>query len=279
MAIEISESGVNMSQGNFLVSETNWPKKSLLAVPAIYSCDGGGHGKIVMENHADTIVYIEVGALIAKVNKTAWSKNREELEDTNWLFEKFYEFENPTPNRLAYENRDYVSEERRKPPMVKLMPNSPEKENTLIETDHALGLRFKLFGKRSGSVFHWDKGSNTCYYINPWFQQGGKVLYTDLWRVLANLRTKAERYHTMELRIDEKDLKLLGLNMEIIHDFIIRIFGVSKVRFWIIPDQPPAEVLNEDSIKGAPAVLSTISEDAQFNADVHEIMEALLENA
>ena len=83
----------------------------------------------------------------------------------------------------------------------------------------------------------------------------------------------------MELRIDEKVLKLLGLNMEIIHDFIIRIFGVSKVRFWIIPDQPPAEVLNEDSIKGAPAVHPTISEDAQFNADVHEIMEALLENA
>ena len=226
-----------------------------------------------------TSVYIEAGALIAKVNKTAWPKNREELEDTNWLLEKFYEFESPTPNRLAYENRDYVSEERRRAPMVKLMPNSPETENTLIETDNALGLRFKLFGKRSGSVFHWDKGSNTCYYINPWFQQGEKVLYTDLWRVLASLRTKAERYHTMELRIDEKDLKLLGLNMEIVHDFIIRLFGVSKVRFWIIPDQPPAEVLNEDSIKGAPAVLSTISEDAQFNADVHEIMEALLENA
>ena len=55
--IEISESGVNMSQGNFLVSETNWPKKSLLAVPAIYSCDGGGHGKIVMENHADKCLH------------------------------------------------------------------------------------------------------------------------------------------------------------------------------------------------------------------------------
>ena len=245
--IEISESGVNMSQGIFLVSETNWPKKSLLAVPAIYSCDGGGHGKIVMENHADTSVYIEAGALIAKVNKTAWPKNREELEDTNWLFEKFYEFETPTPNRLAYENRGYVSEERRRTPILKLMPNSPETENTLIETDYALGLRFKLFGKRSWAVFHWDKGSNTCYYINPWFQQGENVLYTDLWRVLANLRTKAtKQYHTMELRIDEKDLKLLGLNMETIHDFIIRIFGVSKVRFWIIPDQPPAEVLNED---------------------------------
>ena len=94
--------------------------------------------------------------------------------------------------------------------MVKLMPNSPETENNLVENDNALGLRFKLFGNRSGAVFHWDKGSHTCYYINPWFQQGEKVLYTDFC-----FRTKAEQYHTMELRIDEKDLKLLGLNMEI----------------------------------------------------------------
>ena len=276
--IEISESGVNMSQGNFLVSEMSWPKKSVLAIPEIYSCDGDGHGKIVLENHAETRVKIEAGALIAKVRKTAWPKNREELEDTNLLFEQLYEFESPTPNRFAYENRDYVSEQRRRMSMVKLMPNSPETENNLVENDNALGLRFKLFGKRSGAVFHWDKGSNTCYYINPWFQQGEKLLYTDLWRLFLNLRTKAERYHTMELRIDEKDLKLLGLNMEIVHDFIIRIFGISEVRFWIIPDQSPEEILKEDSIKGAPAVLSTISEDAQFNADVDEITEALLEN-
>ena len=72
----------------------------------------------------------------------------------------------------------------------------------------------------------------------------------------------------MELRIDEKDLKLLGLNMEIVHDFIIRIFGVSEIRLWIIPDQSLEGVLKEDSIKGAPAVLSKISEDPQFNADV-----------
>ena len=201
--IEISESGVNMSQGNFLVSETNWPKKSLLAVPAIYSCDGGGHGKIVMENHADTSVYIEAGALIAKVNKTAWPKNREELEDTNWLFEKFYEFESPTPNRLAYENRDYVSEERRRTPMVKLMPNSPETENTLIETDNALGLRFKLFGKRSGAVFIGTRGPIHVITLTPGFNRERRYC-TDLWRVLANHRTKAERYHTMELRIDER---------------------------------------------------------------------------
>ena len=83
----------------------------------------------------------------------------------------------------------------------------------------------------------------------------------------------------MELRIDEKDLKLLGLNMEMVHDFIIRKFGVSEVRLWIIPDQSPEEVLKEDSKKGAPAVLSAIIEDAQFNADVDEITEALLENA
>ena len=276
--IEISESGVNLSQGNFLVSETNWPKKSLLAIPEIYSCDGGGHGKIVIENHAETRVKIEAGALIAKVRKTAWPKNREELEDTNWLFEQFYEIESTTPNRFAFENRDYVSEQRRRMPMVQLMPNSPETENNLVENDNALGLRFKLFGKRSGAVFHCDKGSNTRYYINPWFQQGEKVLYTDLWRLFSNLRTKAERYHTLELRIDEKDLKLLGLNMEIVHDFIIRIFGVSEVRFLIIPDQSSEEILKEDSIKGAPRVLSTISEDAQFNADVDEITEALLEN-
>ena len=73
--IEISESGVNMSQGNFLVSEMNWPKKSLLAIPAIYSCDGRGHGKIVIENHAETCVKIDAGALIAKVMKIAWPKN------------------------------------------------------------------------------------------------------------------------------------------------------------------------------------------------------------
>ena len=41
----------------------------------------------------------------------------------------------------------------------------------------------------------------------------------------------------------------------------------------------PAEVLIEDSIKGAPAVLSTISKDALFTADVHEIIDALLESA
>ena len=79
----------------------------------------------------------------------------------------------------------------------------------------------------------------------------------------------------MELRIGE-DLKLLRLNMEIVQDFIIRIFGVSEVRFWIIPDQSAAEILNEDSIEGAPALLSTINADAEFNADVHEIKEALL---
>ena len=82
----------------------------------------------------------------------------------------------------------------------------------------------------------------------------------------------------MELRIEEKDLKLLGLNMEIVHNFIIRIIGVSEVRFWIISDKSPEEFLKEDSIKGAPAVLSTISEDAQFNADVDEYPEAFLEN-
>ena len=82
----------------------------------------------------------------------------------------------------------------------------------------------------------------------------------------------------MELRIDEKELKLLGLNMEIVRDLIIRIFGVSEVRFWIIPDQSFEEVLKKGSIKGAPAVLSTTSKDAQFNADVDEITEALLEN-
>ena len=163
--------------------------------------------------------------------------------------------------------------------MVKLMPNSPESENNLVETDNAFELRFKLFGKPSEAVFNWDKGPKTYYYINPWFQQGEKSLYIDLWRVLANLLTKAEQCHTRELRIDEKDVKLTGLNIKIVHDFIIRIFGVSEVRFLIIPDQSPAELLNEDSIDGTPAVLSTISEDAQFNADIHEITEALLENA
>ena len=109
-------------------------------------------------------------------------------------------------------------------PMVKLMPISPETEKKLVENDNALRLRFKLFGKRSGAVCHWDKGFNTCYYINPWFQQGEKVLYTDHWCLFSNLRTNAERYHTMELRIDEKDLKHFGLNMEIVYDFINRRF-------------------------------------------------------
>ena len=104
------------------------------------------------KNHAEKSVKIEAGALIAKVRKTAWPKNREELEDNNWLFEQFYELESP---------------------MVKLMPN-------LVQNDKALGLRFKLFVKRLGTVFHWDKGSNTCYYTNHWFQQGEKVLHTDL---------------------------------------------------------------------------------------------------
>ena len=37
--IEISENRVNMSQKYFLVSKC-WPKKSLMAIPAICSCDG-----------------------------------------------------------------------------------------------------------------------------------------------------------------------------------------------------------------------------------------------
>ena len=176
-----------MSQGNFLFTEMNWPKKSLLAIPAIYSCYGGGQGKTVIENHAERCLKIEEGVLIAKVRKTAWPKNREELEDTNWLFEQFYQIEGHTPNRLAYENRDYFFEHRRRMPMVKLRPNSPETENNLVEKDNALRLRFKFFGKRSGAVFHWDKVSNTYYYINPWFQQGEKVLYTDLWCLFSNL--------------------------------------------------------------------------------------------
>ena len=53
--IEISESGVNMSQGNFLVSEMIWLNKSFLAIPATYSCDG----EIVMKNHAATSANIE----------------------------------------------------------------------------------------------------------------------------------------------------------------------------------------------------------------------------
>ena len=55
-------------------------------------------------------------------------------------------------------------------PLVKLMPNLLETENTLVETDNALEHRFKLFGKRSGAVPQWDKGTNTSYYINPCLQ-------------------------------------------------------------------------------------------------------------
>ena len=69
---------------------------------------------------------------------------------------------------------------------------------------------------------------------------------------------------------------MVQLTKESVHDFIIRIFGVSAVRFWITLDQLAAEILNEGLIKGAPGVLSTMSEDAQSNADVHEVPEALL---
>ena len=81
----------------------------------------------------------------------------------------------------------------------------------------------------------------------------------------------------MELRIRDKEIKLIGLNM--VHDFIIRLFGNSEVRLWIITDQSLAEILNERSKEGATAVRSTISEDVQFNADVRKITKALLENA
>ena len=122
-----------------------WPKKSLLAITVIYSCDGGGHGKIVMENHAVTSAKTEGGALLAKVRKTSRPKNREELEDTNGgLFERFYEIESPIPNRLAYENHAEVSEQGCRMSMTKLMPNFPETENTLVEIYNAL--RFKIFG-------------------------------------------------------------------------------------------------------------------------------------
>ena len=60
--IEISENVVNAYQGSFLVLEMNRPKKSLLPIPAMYSCDGGGHGKIVMEKHSDTSINIKAGS-------------------------------------------------------------------------------------------------------------------------------------------------------------------------------------------------------------------------
>ena len=69
---------------------------------------------------------------------------------------------------------------------------------------------------------------------------------------------------------------MVQLTKESVHDFIIRIFCVSAVRFWITLDHLASEILNEGLIKGAPAVLSTMNEDAQFNADVHEVPEALL---
>ena len=69
------------------------------------------------------------------------------------------------------------------------------------------------------------------------------------------------------------------MNIEIVHNFIIRMFGIYDVGFWISHDQSPAEILNRDSIEEAPALLSTINADAQFNTDVQETMEAVLENA
>ena len=79
--------------------------------------------------------------------------NREQLENGNWLLERFYETESRTINRLAYKNRDDVSVRRCRMPLVKLMLNSLETENTLVETDNALGDQFKLLGKLSGAVF------------------------------------------------------------------------------------------------------------------------------
>ena len=66
-------------------------------------------------------------------------------------------------------------------PLVKLMPNM-QKLTTLVENDNALGLHFKLIGKRSGALFHWDTGSNTSYNFKPWFKQGEKVLHRSLAR-------------------------------------------------------------------------------------------------
>ena len=43
--IEILESWVNMSQENFLLSEMNWPKKSILTVPAIFRVMAGAMAK------------------------------------------------------------------------------------------------------------------------------------------------------------------------------------------------------------------------------------------
>ena len=49
--------------------------------------------------------------------------------------------------------------------------------------------------------------------------------------------------------------------------------------FWIAADHYPAEILKKESIKGAPAVLSTTNADSLFNTDVHEITEALPDDA
>ena len=53
-----------------------------MTIPAFYSCDGWGHVEIIMKSHAEAIVKMEAGALIAKVRQIAWPKNREELENT-----------------------------------------------------------------------------------------------------------------------------------------------------------------------------------------------------
>ena len=74
-------------------------------------------------------------------------------EKTKWLSEQVYHFECFFLNRLAYENLDDVREPRCRTPLVNLMPNSLEMENTSVETENALGNRFNLFRKRSGSVF------------------------------------------------------------------------------------------------------------------------------
>ena len=67
--IKFLESGVSVPRDNFLVSEINWPKNLMQAIPAIISCDGGAMAKKIMANVAESTVQLES---VAKAGKNAW---------------------------------------------------------------------------------------------------------------------------------------------------------------------------------------------------------------
>ena len=87
----------------------NWLRKSVLDITATYFFSDTCYVENVFEIHDTTTVMIEGGAIFFKKDrKTARPQNQEEPENTNRLFEYYYELENLS--QTAYSNEILTSD-------------------------------------------------------------------------------------------------------------------------------------------------------------------------